>query len=125
MQSVSVKLIVEKEREIKNFKPEESWKILVEFEYEGTKFKAIFSKLAGKGKKFHSLEEVQKFLHVLFQDISHLKSSKNKQGFIELKTTQSLDFILNDIEKKELKRGPQAPFTTSTLQQEASRKFGF
>jgi DNA topoisomerase I len=38
---------------------------------------------------------------------------------------EPLDFTLNDIVKKESKRSPQAPFTTSTLQQEASRKFGY
>lgn len=125
VQSVAVKLIVEKEREIKNFKPEESWKIVAELEYNTSKFKTLFTKLDGKNKNFKSIEDVKKFLHVLFEDIAALKESKNKQGNTELSLVQKLNFKLNSVDKKDSKRTPGAPFTTSTLQQEASRKFGF
>lgn len=125
VQSVAVKLIVEKEREIKNFKPEESWKIIAELEYNKSKFKALFTKLDGKNKNFKSIEDIQKFLHILFQELPEVKETKNKQGNTELTISQILNFKLNSVEKKDSKRSPGAPFTTSTLQQEASRKFGF
>ncbi len=125
VQSVAVKLIVEKEREIKNFKPEESWKIVAELEYNKSKFKTLFTKLDWKNKNFKSIEDVKKFLHVLFEDISALKESKNKQWNTELSLENKLDFKLNSVDKKDSKRSPGAPFTTSTLQQEASRKFWF
>ncbi len=125
VQSIAVKLIVEKEREIKNFKPEESWKIVAELEYNKSKFKTLFTKLDWKNKNFKSIEDVKKFLHILFEDISTLKESKNKQDYTELTIEKTINFKLNSVDKKDSKRSPGAPFTTSTLQQEASRKFGF
>ncbi|RKW23426.1 type I DNA topoisomerase, partial [Candidatus Gracilibacteria bacterium] len=125
VQSVAVKLIVEKEREIQNFKPEESWKISVELDYKGSKIIAVLNKIGGKAKKFKSKAEVEKFLNILFSDLKNLKETKNKKGNTELSVSESLDFKLIDSNKKDSKRVPGAPFTTSTLQQEASRKFGF
>ncbi len=125
VQSVAVKLIVEKEREIKNFKPEESWKITAELEYNKHKFKTVFTKLDWKNKNFKSIEDVQKFLHTLFQDQFDLKQNKTKNDNIELSVEKNIHFKLNSVVKKDSKRSPGAPFTTSTLQQEASRKFWF
>lgn len=125
VQSVAVKLIVEKEREIKNFKPEETWKITAELEYNKSKFKATFSKVDGKAKNFKSLEDVKKFLHVLFEELPEIVESKNKAGNTEYNIAKIINFKLNSVDKKDSKRSPWAPFTTSTLQQEASRKFGF
>ncbi|MFK7048903.1 DNA topoisomerase 1 [Flavobacterium columnare] len=95
VQSVSVRLIVEREREIQNFKTEASYSITAEFVNEaGKTFKAKVS------KNFSSKDEAQKFLQ---QNIgSHYKVA--------------------DLETKPTKKSPAAPFTTSTLQQEAARK---
>jgi len=125
VQSVAVKLIVEKEREIQNFKPVESWKIKVELDFSGTKFEAMFSKVDGKVKKLNSIEDAQKILATLVDDITTLKEWKTKKDFIELTDKSSLDFKLIESIKKDSKRSPWAPFTTSTLQQEWARKFGF
>ncbi len=125
VQSVAVKLIVEKEREILNFKPEESWKISVELEYSWVKFKATLNKINWKVKKIKSREEAEKILSTLYEDISKLKEYKTKKDTVWLKMSESIDFRLIDSVKKDSKRTPGAPFTTSTLQQEASRKFGF
>ena len=125
VQSVAVKLIVEKEREIQNFKPEESWKVSVDLEYEKSKITAVFSKLDWKVKKLNSREDVEKLLSTLYDDISILKEWKTKNDTSLLSTKSSLDFKLIDTTKKDSKRKPWAPFTTSTLQQEAARKFGF
>ena len=125
VQSVAVKLIVEKEREIQNFKAEESWKISVELDYKGSKIIAVLNKIWWKAKKFKSKAEVEKFLNILFSDLKNLKETKNKKWNTELSVSESLDFKLIDSNKKDSKRVPGAPFTTSTLQQEASRKFWF
>lgn len=98
VQSVSVRLIVEKEREIQGFTPVASYRIDAEFSNEeGKTFKAKLP------KNFSSKEEAQTFLE------------KNANA----------DFKVADLQKKPAKKSPAAPFTTSTLQQEASRKLYF
>ncbi|MDO7138658.1 type I DNA topoisomerase [Algibacter lectus] len=98
VQSVSVRLIVEKERDIQGFSPVASYRIDAEFSNEdGQSFKAKLP------KNFSTKEEAQKFLE------------KNAQA----------DFKVADLQQKPAKKSPAAPFTTSTLQQEASRKLYF
>lgn len=98
VQSVSVRLIVERERDIQNFTSEAFYRIDAEFSNEDSQtFKAKLT------KNFSSKDEALKFL----------------------KSNISADFKVSDLEKKPIKRSPAAPFTTSTLQQEASRKLGF
>jgi len=98
VQSVSVRLIVEREREIQEFNPEASYRIDAEFSNEeGQSFKAKLP------KNFSTKEEAQKFLEA----------------------NLNANFKVDDLEKKPAKKSPAAPFTTSTLQQEASRKLGF
>ncbi|WP_425077311.1 type I DNA topoisomerase [Psychroserpens sp. S379A] len=98
VQSVSVRLIVEREREISDFQAEASYRIDAEFSNEdGQTFKAKLP------KNFSSKEEAYAFLE------SNAEAS----------------FKVSDLEKKPAKKSPAAPFTTSTLQQEASRKLGF
>lgn len=124
VQSVAVKLIVEKEREIAEFKPVESWKLSVELSYQKAKFKATLHKINDSVKKLHTLQDVEKVLATLFDDLEY-KTSKNKKGYELVSKVADLPFILNDVVKKDSKRKPGAPFTTSTLQQEGARKFGF
>ena len=101
VQSVAVRIIVEKEREIQAFNPEEFWKIKLDFQ--NPDFRAELAKTNGKAKKV-----------------------KNENEAITIKTScENGQYLLNNIEEKESKRNPAAPFTTSTLQQEASRKAGF
>ncbi len=105
VQSVAVKLIVDKEEEIENFIPEEYWNIYVELQ-EGKEKKIFEAKLVNKnGEKIniHSKEESDKILE-------DLKNAK---------------YIVKEVKKSEKKRNPAPPFTTSTMQQEASRKINF
>ena len=105
VQSVAVKLIVDREEEIEKFIPEEYWNIYATLLEEKTKktFEAHFYGKNGKKQEIHSKEVVEKIL-------SDIKDGK---------------YIVNDIKKSERKRTPAPPFTTSTMQQEASRKLGF
>ena len=105
VQSVAVKLIVDREEEIEKFIPEEYWNIYVKLLDEKSK-KTFEAKFFGKDKKkqeIHSQEEVNEIL-------SSIKNAK---------------YIVEEVKKGEKKRTPAPPFTTSTMQQEASRKLGF
>ncbi|MCH8518229.1 type I DNA topoisomerase [Candidatus Gracilibacteria bacterium] len=125
VQSVAVKLIVEREREIQAFIPKESWALKAELNHQGKTFKAEFHKLDGKVKKLLSQADTEKLLSVLGSDINKLSAKKNSKNTLELHSSLKLDFILKESIVKDSKRSPGAPFTTSTLQQEASRKYGF
>jgi DNA topoisomerase-1 len=97
VQSVAVKFVVDRENEISVFKPESSFKTTAIFSLNNEEFTAELN------TRFNNQEESEKFLN-------------------ECKDTS---FKVKKIEKKPSKRSPSAPFTTSTLQQEASRKIGF
>ncbi len=98
VQSVTVRLIVERERDIKAFQPQASFRVQAEFLVEGN---AVMK--AELPKRFDSEEEARAFL----------EKCKNA------------DFAIRELKKKPAKRKAAAPFTTSTLQQEASRKLGY
>lgn len=102
VQSVAVKLIVEREREIQNFNSSPFFKVI-----------ALFNVDNGRGETVALKAE-------------YTTRIDNEQEAMEfLKKANGASFTINSIEKKPLKRFPAAPFTTSTLQQEASRKLGF
>ena len=105
VQSVAVKLIVDREEEIEKFIPEEYWNIYAELSDKKTKteFEAKFVGKNGKKLDLKNENQVKEILDEI---------EKNK-------------FIVKDIKKSEKKRNPAPPFTTSTMQQEASRKLGF
>lgn len=105
VQSVAVKLIVDREEEIEKFIPEEYWNItaqLLEPKTEKT-FEANFYGKEGKKLELHSKEDVDNII----------------------KQIEKGQYIVTDVKKGEKKRTPAPPFTTSTMQQEASRKLGF
>ena len=105
VQSVAVKLIVDREEEIEKFIPEEYWNIYVELIDKKTnkKFEVKFYGKSGKKQEIHSQEEVNEILA----------------------TIKKATYIIEEVKKSEKKRTPAPPFTTSTMQQEASRKIGF
>ena len=105
VQSVAVKLIVDREEEIEKFIPEEYWNLYVQLLDEKSKktFEAKFYGKDNKKQEIHNKEQVDEIL-------KNIKDAK---------------YIVEDIKKGEKKRTPAPPFTTSTMQQEASRKLGF
>jgi len=107
VQSVALRLIVEREQEIEAFKTQEYWSVEVQcMNSVSVNFLAKLNFLNGK--------KLEKF------DLPNEEIAKAAAQTIEKST-----FTVGDIEKKQVKRNPAAPFTTSTLQQEASRKLGF
>ncbi|MEK9132940.1 MAG: type I DNA topoisomerase, partial [Patescibacteria group bacterium] len=103
VQSVAVRFIVEREREIKAFKSEEYWSITATYEHEGKEFQAELNKINDKK--------------------AEIADEKSSTGI--LKNLEGATHKVASLDTKELKRMPPAPFTTSTLQQEAARKLGF
>ena len=107
VQSVALKLITEREHEIELFKPEEYWTLTSNFT--NTANKEIFSKLSVFNEK-----KVERFTF-----------RNDKEADIAIDKINKSKFIIDDVSSKVFKRNPLAPFTTSTLQQTASGKFGF
>ncbi|MDN6723455.1 MAG: type I DNA topoisomerase [Tetragenococcus halophilus] len=103
VQSVALKMIIDREKEIRNFTPEEYWSIDGNFKKGRKKFKANFWGLDGKKKKLPNEDAVK--------EVTQRISGK--------------DYNVTKVEKKERKRNPAAPFTTSSMQQEAARKLNF
>lgn len=125
VQSVAVKLLVEREREIRAFVPDESWHIRALALSGGIDFALDLSKVWGKSAKFTTEAEAWEFFDRHGINIEKAKKDKTKKWHIAYLAETSENFVLTDVEKKESKRTPGAPFTTSTLQQEASRKLGY
>lgn len=102
VQSVALRLIVERENEIRAFKSEEYWTLAANIEKDGKTFSASLNKIDGKKADLKTQEEV----NAVIERCCH-------------------DFIVGSIEKKVRKKEARMPFITSTLQQEASTKLGF
>lgn len=102
VQSVAVKMIIDREKEVQAFIPEEYWSIVATFNINDESFEAKFYGINNKKSELKSESEVKDVL------------SKLKDGF-----------IVENVTKKERKRNPVLPFTTSSLQQEAARKLNF
>jgi DNA topoisomerase-1 len=97
VQSVTVRLIVEREKEINAFKSESYFRVKAVFESNGKPFGAVLN------KRLNSIEDVHAFLE----------------------KCKSADFSIKEVDKRPGKKTPAPPFTTSTLQQEAARKLGY
>lgn len=104
VQSTALKLIIDRENEIRAFKPEEYWSIPTKFKKDRSSFEAQFYGENGKKVELTSEEQVKGILDKLEQD---------------------KEFKIVDIEEKERRRKPPKPYTTSTLQQDASNRINF
>jgi len=105
VQSVTVRLIVDRERERKEFDSEEYWTL-----------EALFHKEHDFVGKLHKIDN---------KKVNKLDIKDKDQMDLILKNLKDASYIISDITKKEAKRTPPAPFTTSTLQQQASHKLGY
>ncbi len=105
VQSVAVRLICEREEEIENFVPEEYWNLYATLldESSNTEFQAKLANMNDKKIEIHSKEDMDAILE-------DLKGAR---------------YVVTEVKKGEKKRTPAPPFTTSTMQQEASRKINF
>ena len=106
VQSVALRLIVEREREIDAFKAQEYWSVKANMEHKGQKFDARLTQHLGK-----KLDKMD------------LKTEVDAEG--ARLAVETGNFSVSSVETKPVTRNPQPPFTTSTLQQEAARKLGF
>ncbi|WP_438492022.1 type I DNA topoisomerase [Paenibacillus sp. IHBB 3054] len=103
VQSVAVKIIMDRENEISAFVPTEYWSITAKLGIRDSSFEAKFHKLNGVKKELGQESDVQEVLEAI----------------------KNAAFKVNEVKEKERQRHPSAPFTTSSLQQEAARKLGF
>jgi len=106
VQSVALRLVVEKEREIEKFVPTEYWSIEALLKKIDKEFPASLTKKDGKV-------------------IDKLEIKNKDEADKILKDLNEADYIVKEVEKKETRRNPAPPFTTSTLQQAASQRFGW
>src|SRR5689334_15485161 len=104
VQTVALRLIVEREREIRAFKPQEYWTIEALLEKEGQQFTAKLHHIDGKKAEIHNEAEA----HAILNDLKARKT-----------------FDVTEVKRRERRKNPAAPFTTSTLQQEAAKKLSF
>ena len=110
VQSVTVRLIVERQKEIDEFKPQEYWSI-----------EAQFNPTTSSGRE----DLIANLIKKDEKTIPKLGIKTKKETDEIIKDLEGLEYKVKNIEKKEIKRYPFPPFTTSTLQQEASRKLKF
>ncbi|WP_133128987.1 type I DNA topoisomerase [Legionella nagasakiensis] len=109
VQSPALRLIVEREEEIERFIPQEYWRILANCQQDATVFEARLT--------YYQQEKLQQFTINNEQQAQHIKNI--------LLNEANGTLLVSNIDKKQRKRNPSAPFITSTLQQEAARKLGF
>jgi len=107
VQSVAVKLICDRESEIQEFIPQEYWTIKANLKKEKENFEASFYGMNQNGKDIK-------------QDLKNEKEVKDI-----IKALKNNEFIVNEVKKSKRKRNPYAPYTTSTLQQDASKKLNY
>src|SRR4051812_42257597 len=103
VQTVALRMIVEREREIRAFTPQEYWTIEALCAKDGQTFEAGLHKVDGHKPQLHTAAEAQAVVDAV----------------------RSKPFIVSNVEKKQRRKRPAAPFTTSTIQQEAAKKLGF
>ncbi|HEY3011341.1 MAG TPA: type I DNA topoisomerase [Gemmatimonadales bacterium] len=103
VQTVALRLIVEREREIRVFKPQEYWSIEALCAKNGQTFEAALTKVGGHKPQLHNEADARAVVDAV----------------------RPRPFVVSKVEKRNRKKNPAAPFTTSTLQQEAAKKLGF
>lgn len=110
VQSVAVRLIVEREREVQNFKPQEYWEIIAKFKILNLKFEISTGEFEAKLQKINGKP-------------AEIKNQTEAQEIV--KELEKAEFKIAEVQVKEVRRAPYPPFTTSTMQQAAANLFGW
>ena len=117
VQSVTVKLVVEREREIQNFVPQEYWEIAAELQ---SQINADKKRISADNKSF-----LAKLVKKGGETIPRMGIKTKKEADEIVKDLKKAEYKVINVKKKEVKRNPLPPFMTSTLQQEAWKRFHF
>jgi DNA topoisomerase-1 len=123
VQTVALRLLVEREREIRAFKPVEYWTIGAELEKNGQRFETRLHQIAGEKPEIGTEAEATRIVNEVRAAAAELRRSMNG-NFAGVDGDIGV-FGVTDLKQRERRKNPQAPFTTSTLQQEAAKKLGF
>jgi DNA topoisomerase I len=123
VQTVALRLIVEREREIRAFTPVEYWTIAAELDKDGQRFAAKLHQIDGKKAEIATEADARRIVDEVTAAAADVRRAMN--GSAPAPTDGIGAFLVTDVKRRERKKNPQAPFTTSTLQQEAAKKLGF
>jgi DNA topoisomerase-1 len=122
VQTVALRLLVEREREIRAFTPVEYWTIAAALEHEGQRFTAKLHQMDGKKPEIGNGTDAERIVAEVTERAAALKTAMNGQATA---VPGVGIFEVTDVKRRERRKNPSAPFTTSTLQQEAAKKLGF
>ncbi len=117
VQTVALRLLVEREREIRAFKPQEYWTIAAQMEKDGQRFQARLHAVDDRKVEIHDEAQARSIV----SDVERLARDSARRAGMQAR----LALPLTEVKRRERRKNPAAPFTTSTLQQEAAKKLGF
>jgi DNA topoisomerase-1 len=122
VQTVALRLLVEREREIRAFVPVEYWTVAAALEHEGQRFTARLHQMDGKKPEIGTEAEAQRIVDEVTERATALKAALNGKA---TDVPGMGVFEVTEVKRRERRKNPSAPYTTSTLQQEAAKKLGF
>ncbi len=123
VQTVALRMLVEREREIRAFKPVEYWTIAAELEKSGQRFAARLHQIEGKKAEISTEADARRIVDAARAAAAEIRGRMNGSF---AGTEQAIGvFEVTDLKRRERRKNPQAPFTTSTLQQEAAKKLSY
>jgi DNA topoisomerase I len=117
VQTVALRLIVERERDIKAFKPQEYWSIRAKLEKDAQSFEAKLHEIDEKKVELHN----EKTATAVVRDVERIARAMAQAE----RATADAVFPVTNVKKRERRKNPSPPFTTSTLQQEAAKRLGY
>jgi DNA topoisomerase I len=122
VQTVALRLLVEREREIRAFTPVEYWTVAAMLEHDGQRFTAKLHQIDGKKPEIGNEADARHIVTEVTERAATLRSAMNGKAA----AVPGIGvFEVTDVKRRERRKNPSAPFTTSTLQQEAAKKLGY
>ncbi len=121
VQTVALRLLVEREREIRAFKAVEYWTIAASLQHDDQTFGAKLHQVDGKKPEIHNESEATGIVTEVTAAAARLREAANGSA----SPSGVGVFLVTDVKRRERRKNPQAPFTTSTLQQEAAKKLSY